>query len=230
MNELVTKKTGRPPKKKTVERRVEKLLQGKQEPEKRIGRPPKTYEERPEHIRYIIDCAALGLPPSKIVALLQERYGDSAEVVTVSTIKSYIKRYIGEINRREVELRSEIKILNPVMRVRYLQKVIDEAFEGQEIFDRQGNSIGVKKDHSVIVQAIKEMNSMQKDIDSNKPVSDSEARMQREMEEQKKLIDDFVTRMASDKSISKLEALKLITEDFGEYADVIQELASDYKM
>ena len=230
MRELVTNKTGRPPKQKTVEKRVQALLEGDTPPVKKIGRPAKTYEQRPEHIRYIIDCAAIGYSPTKIVGLLQERYGDAAEVVTVSTIKSYIKRYILEINKREVELRNEINILNPVMRVRYLQKVIDEAFAGQEIFDRMGNSIGVKKDHSVIVQAIKEMNAMQKDIDAQKPVTGSEARLEREMNEQKLLIDEYVTRLAEDKNISKLEAIKLITEEFKDYTDVIEQLKTDYKM
>ena len=231
MKELVTKKTGRPPKKKTVEKRVEQLLAGKQEPEKpRIGRPPKTYEERPDHIKYIIDCSAVGCSPTAILNLLKERYGDSTEVVSVSTIKSYIKRYGVEILQREKELRTELHLLNPVMRIRYLQRIVDEAFEGQEMYDRMGNFVGTKKDYSVIVSAIKEMNAMQKEIDAQKPVNDTEARVQREMEEQKRLIDEYVTSLSREKGISKLEALQSITKDFQEHADVIELLTSDYKM
>jgi len=232
MRKLVSKKTGRPPKQKTVEKRVEKLLTGKQEPEKpRIGRPPKTYEERPEHIRYIIDCAAIGLTPSKILGLLEEKYGEAAQVVSISTIKSYIKRYVGEIIQREKELRVELPLLSPVHRVRYLQKIVDEAFEGQEIFDRQGNSIGMKKDYSVIVQAIKEMNSMQKDIDAQKTATAAEARMQNEVNEQKAILDEYVTKLAAENGKTKLEVLYDITEEFINSApEALEQLASEYKM
>lgn len=230
------RKPGRPPKISTVESRTERALRAAKPVEKLDekrgpGRPKLDYEDRPEHIRFVIDCAAMGYSPSRIQALLKEKYGDLDErVIGIRTIETYRKRYFSEIQRRERELRSELPILLPSMRVRYLQQVVDEALVGVETVTKEGK-VFLRKDFASAISAVKEINAMQKDLDAQRQSTSAEMSQQREIEEQKEIIREFVVEQTQLTGRKPLEILKEMSENsFKEYPEAIEQLASEYKM
>jgi hypothetical protein len=195
------------------------------------GRPRLNYEDRPEHIRFVIDCAAMGYSPSRIQALLKEKYGELDErVIGIRTIEGYRKKYFSEVQRRERELRSELPILLPSMRVRYLQQVVDEALVGVNTVTKTGQ-VFLRKDFTSAIAAVKEINAMQKDLDSQRQSTATEMSQQREIEEQKELIREFVNEQAQASGKKPLEILKEMSENsFKEYPEALDQLASEYKM
>lgn len=230
------KKRGRPPKTSTIESRVEKALRAAKpieelEERRGPGRPKLDYEDRPEHIRFVIDCAAMGYAPSRIQALLKEKYGELDErVIGVRTIETYRKRYFSEIQRRERELRSELPILLPSMRVRYLQQVVDEALAGVTRVSKTGEPF-VVKDHTAAIAAIKEINAMQKDLDSQRQSTAAEISQQREIEEQKEVIRDYVGEQVKLTGKKPIEILREMSENLTkEYPEAVEQLVSEYKM
>jgi len=214
MRNNVVKPRGRKPKKKTVEKRVEKLLTKGEEGKRRPGRPAKTYDERPDHIKFIIDCAALGYSPTHIVNLLKERYGATDErVISISSIMSYKKRYLAEIAQREKELRSELHMMLPSVRIRVLQQVIYDATEGTPVgVDKEGEVV-MRKDHNAVIQAVKELNAMMKDLDSQKTVQEHEIKAQREIEELKEVIREHVAEIKTATGESELEIIRRLSTD-----------------
>ncbi len=225
------RKPGRPPKTSTVENKVEKVLQGKVEEKRKPGRPALNYDDRPEHIRFVIDSTALGYSPTRIVLMLKEKYGATDDrVISVKTIDTYRKRYFAEIEKREKELRAQLPVLEPVMRIRYLQRVVDEALDGQELTDKNGLKI-TRKDYAVVVQAIREINSMQKDLESQKSATVEESKMQREIEEQKEILREYVEKEMERTGKKPLELLKELTgEAYSKYEEALEQLTSEYRM
>lgn len=228
------RKRGRPPKIATQESRVEQALRGKvkiEEEKRPIGRPRLDYEDRPEHIRFVIDCAALGYSPSRITALLKEKYGELDDrVLSINTINGYRKRYFSEIQKREKELRSELPIILPSMRIRYLQRVVDEALDGVSMVAKDG-SVYTKKDHNAVIQAVKEINSMQRDLDEQRQTTAQEMSIQREVEEQKEAIRQHVVEQVEITGRTAIEILKDISEGLSkDYPEAVQQLTSEYRM
>jgi len=225
------RKRGRPPKLSNVEKKVEKELLGKIPEKRKPGRPALDYDDRPEHIRNVIDWSALGYSPTRIVNMLKEKYGATDDrVISIKTVDTYRKRYFVEVQKREKELRAELAVLDPVMRIRYLQRVVDEAFEGTAFVTKTGDVV-VKKDHTSVIQAIKEINAMQKDLESQKSVTAEETRNQREVQEQKEILREFVEEQMTLHSKSALEILQGLTgEAYSKYNEAIEQLTSEYRM
>lgn len=234
------RKPGRPPKAKTVEKRIEQALLGRPiEQEKRgRGRPRLNYDERPEHIRFIIDCSAMGYSPGRIVALLQEKYGETDDrVIGVRTIDSYRKKYFNEVQQREKELAAELPILAPSMRVRYLQQVVDEASAGVPIVNKQGQvvvadgKVVTRKDFTAIIAAVKEINAMQRDLDEQRQSTAKEMSASREIAEQKRVIEEHIAEEVERTGQTAIEILKGMSDSLiKEYPEAIELLASEYKM
>jgi DNA-binding transcriptional MerR regulator len=239
MREKVVKKLGRKPKKKTVEKRVEKLLtKGEEPPKRKPGRPAKTYDQRPDHIKFIIDCAALGCSPTHIVNLLKERYGaEDEKVISISSIMSYKKRYLSEIAQREKELRSELHTMLPSVRIRILQNVINDAREGSPVgVDKEGNVV-MRKDHNAAIQAVKELNAMMKELDSQASVQEYEIKAQREVEEQKAIIREHIAAIKETNGESELEILRRLSkamqkeaEQDASVGEAFTQLSVEYEM
>lgn len=230
-----TKSTrGRKPSEKTIEKRLETALLSNKpvdEPEKpKVGRPAMTYDDRPEHIRFILDCLAVGYSPTRVVNMLRERYGENAEqIVGRTTIISYQKRYFAEIQQRERELRAEIPLMMPSQRMRVLQRIIDEAIDGTIVFGRDGSQ-SIKKDYAAAVSAIKELNAMMKSIEDAKPLSDNEVKMQREIEEQKGIIREYIEERQAKSGRSTLEILKEVAGELADsgYDEALSQLETEY--
>lgn len=222
---------GRPPRLSNVEKKTEKELQGKVEEKRKPGRPALNYDDRPEHIRFVIDCAALGYSPTRIVLMLKEKYGATDDrVISVKTIDTYRRRYFNEIEKREKQLRAELPVLEPTIRIRYLQRVVDEALDGQEFTDKNGLKI-TRKDYAVVVQAIREINSMQKDLEAQKTATVEETRQQREIEEQKEILREFVEEEVTRTGKKAVEVLQELTgEAYSKYNEAIEQLSSEYRM
>lgn len=227
------RKPGRPPKQKTVERRIEQALIGKREVEEKRGpgRPRLDYSELQEHIRFIIDAFAVGYGPTRVIGLLKEKYGELDErVLGMSTLISYRKKYFDRIQKREVELREELPIILPSMRIRYLQRVIDEAEAGVPIVSKSGE-VYLKKDSTAIINAVKEMNAMQKDLDQQRQATSAEISEQRQIEEQKVAIREYVAERMAETGQSALEVLKSMSETLNkDYPEAVEQLASEYSM
>lgn len=226
-------KRGRPPKAKTVEKRIEQALRGKPvvEEKRGPGRPRLDYEDRPEHIRFVIDCFAVGYSPTRVIGLLKEKYGELDErVLGMSTLISYRKKYFSDIQNREKELREELPIILPSMRIRYLQRVVDEASEGTPLLSKSGE-VYLKKDHTVIINAVKEMNAMQRDLDEQRQTSAHEMSVQREVEEQKEVIRQHIAGKMVETGMSALELLKAMADSLvKEFPEAFEQLKSEYKM
>lgn len=231
------RKPGRPPKGATVEKRVERALRENKlveelDAKRGPGRPPLAYEDRPEHIRFVIDCAAMGYSPSRIQALMKEKYGDLDDrVIGIRTIEGYRKKYFSQIQQREKEFRIEMPILQPSMRVRYLQQVVDEALNGVERLSKTGQVYTVK-DHAAAISAIKEINAMQKDLDSQRQSTAVEMSQQREIEEQKEVIREYVSeQMTMHPGKKAIEILREMSDSLTkEFPEAVEQLVSEYKM
>lgn len=235
-DEIINPKVGRKPGKRGVEKRTEEALIASTKPKDKrvksnVGRKAFTYDNRPEHIKFIIDSAAMGYSSTRIRLLLIERYGEGAEqVVTLSSINTHKKRYAGEINEREKALRSEIAGMLPSNRMRFLQRVIDDAAAGEPFLDKEGN-VYHKQNLPVIVQAVKEMNAMMKDIESQKGVGEDESRVAREISEQKEVIREWVVEQMKLTGRTELEVLQEVTKELGaDYMEAVKELETEYRM
>lgn len=237
MREKVIKKKGRKPKNVTVEKRVAKMLSGEEEVKRKPGRPAKTYDTRPDHIKYIIDCAALGYSNTYIVNLLKERFGETAEqVVSISSIVSYKKRYAHEVARREKELRSELTSMLPSVRIRFLQRVIERAEEGTPVgVDKEGNVV-LRPEHNSVIQAVKELNAMMRELEAQKSLQQHEIKAQREVEEQKEFIRQTVQKIKTkNPGKTELEILRDLSKEFTDDEDTnineaFTQLTSEYEM
>lgn len=228
------RKRGRPPHTSTVEKRVEDALRGKTKEPPKLGRPKLAYEDRPEHIRFVIDCAALGYSSMRIVGMLKEKFGATDDrVIGVRTIDTYRKRYFSEVEKREKELRSQLPILEPVMRIRYLQRIVDDNLDGQEQIgkDGEGGVRQIRKDYNVVVQAIKEINAMQKDLESQKSAAVEDTKRQREVEEQKEILREYVDEQVTKTGKTAIEILHELTgEAYAKYDEALDQLRSEYRM
>jgi hypothetical protein len=231
------KPKGRKPKNSTVEKRVQKLLVEGEEKKRPPGRPPTPWDSRPDHVKYIVDCAALGYSNTYIVNLLKERFGETAkEVVTISTIVSYKKRYAHEIERRERELRAELHMMLPSVRIRVLQRVVERSEDGIPVGVTKEGEVVKKPDHQSIIQAVKELNTMMRELEAQKSVQAVEIKAQREIAEQKAFIRETVLKIkAKNPEKTELEILRELSKSFTDEEDLhiteaFEQLTSEYKM
>lgn len=236
MREKVVKTRGRKPKTKTVEKRVEKLLAEGAPAKRKQGRPAQTYDDRPDHIKFIIDSAALGYSPTHIVNLLKARYGETAqEVVTISTIVSYKKRYMHEVAKREKELRAELTSMLPSVRIRHLQRVVERAEEGTPVgVDKDGNVV-LRPDHNAVIQAVKELNVMMKDLDAQRGGQQHEIKTQTAIEELKNEIRKHIEQVKGKTGTAELEILTALAQTMQDEEDsniieALSQLNAEYTM
>lgn len=228
-------KRGRKPSPKTAAKRTEKELLGQTEVVKSFnkttkqgGRPRKGLNELAEHVKYIIECTAMGYTAPSIVKLLVTKYGENAEqLMSKQGVLDHQKRYMTYVRQRERELRAEVPILSPAARAQYLQDVVDKALvDGIPMSTRTG-VLYTHYDLQAAIAAIKEMNAMQKSIDSQtERITDPAV----EFENQKEVIREYIATELDkgNKNVPEILA-ELRRELEEEYAKAIEEVTLEYE-
>jgi hypothetical protein len=119
------------------------------------GRPRTGYDEKPEHIQFLIDCFACYYSSWKVFKALQERYKNDEDCqLSLSTVKTHRQKYLPLIIERRKEISQEIPILDPHQRWLYAQELYEMATEGIEAFTTSGLPYD-KKDIKAGVAALK---------------------------------------------------------------------------
>lgn len=225
-----THRRGRQPGLKGLQKKMEAMLVG-QIAEITSKVPHKQAIDAPEHVRFVIDTTAMGFSARYIIKLMKDKYGETAEqILNVPQIMNIQRHYFDYIEARRRELRVDIPITNPVSRVQYLQEVIDKALGGVTKFSKDGKEY-TDYELGTVIQAVKEMNAMQKILDDQKSVSEQELRVMREIEEQKQTIREYI---AEQKKLypnkSELELLREVTSTLAEdYEAVLQQMEEEMR-
>ena len=133
-----------------------------------------TYNDKPEHIKFIIDCYAAYFSGNKIYRAMQVKYKDDTDkLVSLSTIHSYRQSLLPLILERRKELAIQIPIIDPTQRFQYAQELYDMATDGIEARTLTGESY-MKYDIKAGVSALKLAHEMSgKDV-AEDMVSDAE--------------------------------------------------------
>lgn len=229
-----TRRPGPQPSQATTEKRTEMALLGQPDvvaaTNKKIGRPRKGFDDLAEHIKYIIDCSAVGYTAQSIVNLLKTKYGEESEhIMSRQGVYDCQKRYMMFIVQREREIRAELPIISPVVRMRVLQEVIEEGKEGVDRVSKSGE-IYKAKDFQSVIAAIKELNAMQKLINEQPP--DDTLANDKKLANDKAVIMEYVTEKVGVESDAStiVDFLKNLKETMkGEYEDAINSLITDYE-
>lgn len=236
--ETINKKTpGRKPSKAREEKDTELILLGQQDFkgywQPYMGKKLTPYDSYPEHIKFTIDCSALGYTAGSIVGLMKEKYGEGSDkVLTIQKIIAYQKRFIDDIERRRKELRVEIPIISPVARLHYLQEVVTKGLDGVTKYTKTGEQY-TDYELGVVIQAVKEMNSMQKVFDDQMKLSEQEMKQMAQLEEEKRVIREYIAEMKAkpeNEGKTDMDILKMLTPTLIEdYEASVKELEEEIK-
>jgi hypothetical protein len=148
-----------------------------------------SYEDFSEYKRFIIDGFAAYYSPREIHEALKEQFTDeegNPRSVSLSTLRTYQIRHADVIKSRREELAmSDIPVLDPMVRFRWLQDIIEESMAGMDRVTKGGVVIKVK-DFSSAIKALDTVNKMTNTYKEAAKPKDSDERA-----EKKRLVEDL---------------------------------------
>jgi hypothetical protein len=115
---------------------------------------PHTYDKLSEYMQFIVDAFAGYYTASEIAQAVREQFTDDEgkpRIVNPSTLRTYQIRHADIIKARREELAmSDIPILDPMIRFKWLQETIEEAKNGTPFITKAGEVVMVKKLDTVL--------------------------------------------------------------------------------
>lgn len=114
--------------------------------------------EKSEYTEKIIELAALGYSSTQIREVL--RQPPYNKLYTDSAVRYQLTSRADEVAQARRDLLTTHSILDPLIRVKILEEVIQIGKEGVEVFVKGGGSY-MKYDLPAVIAAVKEINNMQ---------------------------------------------------------------------
>lgn len=192
-----------------------------------MSRQKTPYEDRPEHVQFMIDCLAAYMTPQQVVNALITKYGEDARIKR-ETVKVYAKRYAGDVLRRRRELSVELPIMNPIARFKYLQDIVEKAMGGVTRESKKGE-LYETLELANAVAAIREVNVMQGFGKGQQPLIDDPAIAEEKARQEQLAITREAYQALKEANPGKSDAdlISYLIASMPEHKDVIEELSSE---